>query len=280
LSAAGYVASTNGNEANNGDATAYTKKTIQLIQSGKSFDPAKPFTAQEKDDKLGTLNYALGILLKKSAPAEAMTYLANAAQLEGSSKKDPLTYSSLAEIYETNEYGKLATQFNNSCKTEDQLKTQECIDLKAKADQVVDHMIDALARSIAYSNASSESAKYAQARTVWMESLTNYYKYRNGSDTGLKELIAGITSKPFPKPGEPITPTTPTTTPSSTTAPNSTAPSGTTSTTSGKTGNTTTPASTTTTQPNGKAATTAQPTGKTSSSKTTPKRAHARGKRG
>jgi hypothetical protein len=273
LSAAGYVASTNGNTANNADAIGYTKKTIQLIQSGKSFDPAKPFTAQEKDDKLGTLNYSLGILLKKTSPAEAMTYLVNAAQLEGISKKDPLTYSSLAEIYETNQYSTLATQFNNTCKTPEQLATPDCVALKAKADQVVDHMIDALARSIAYSNVGPDAAKFAQARTVWMETLTNYYKYRNGSDTGLKELIAGITSKPLPKPGEPVTPVGPTTTPSSTGAA-STSPSTTTSTTAK-------PSTTTTTQPNGKAPATGQPTaGKASTTKTTPKRAHSTRKQG
>lgn len=281
LSAAGYVASTNGNTANNADAITYTKKTIQLIQGGKSFDPAKPFTAQEKDDKLGTLNYSLGILLKKTSPAEAMTYLVNAAQLEGTSKKDPLTYSSLAEIYETNEYSTLATQFNNSCKTPEQLATPDCVTLKGKADLVVDHIIDALARSIAYSNVGPDAAKFAPARTVWMESLTSYYKYRIGSDTGVKELIAGITSKPFPKPGEPVPHMTPTTTPASTTAPSQ--PSSTTSTPPGTSSNTNAKPSTTTTtaQPNGKAPATAQPTtGKTSSTKTTPKRAHSSRKRG
>jgi hypothetical protein len=282
LSAAGYAATASGNEANNGDAIAYTKKTIQLIQSGKSFDPAKPFSAQEKDEKLGTLNYALGIILRKSAPAEAMTYFVNAAQLEGPSKKDPYTYSNLAELYEANEYSNLATQFNNNCKTEEQAKTQACIDLKAKADQSVDHMIDALARAIAYSNSSSNPGQYAQARTTWQEGITNYYKYRNnGSDTGLKELIAGITSKPLPKPGEPIAPMTPA--PSSTTAPSQ--PSGTSSTPSSnmsttptaKSGNATTTPASTAAQPNGKAPATA---GKTSTTKTTPKRAHSTRKRG
>jgi cell division septation protein DedD len=144
--------------------------------------------------------------------------------------------------------------------------------MKAKADQVVDHMIDALARAIAYS--SSDAARYAQARTTWMEGLTNYYKYRNnGSDTGLKELIAGITSKPVPKPGEPVAPMTPQTTPASTTAP--TQPNGTSSTQPSGTSTTAKPNGTTT-----PATTTAQPASKTSSTKTTPKRAHSSRKRG
>lgn len=272
LSQAGLFAATGGNESNNGDAVNYAKKTIQLIESGKTFEKDKPIA--NKDVILGGLNYALGILLKKSQPSEAVTYFIKAAQFEGPSKKDPLTYYTLAEIYETSDYSKLATQFNASCKTEDQLKTPECIDLKAKADQVVDHMVDALARAVAYSKTSSNPAQYDKARAAWMETLTNYYKYRNnGSDTGLNELIAGITSKPIPKPGEAIAPMT---TPASTTAPSqpsgtsSTQPSGTPATTTAK------PSSTATTP----ATTTAQPAAKASSTKTTPKRAHSRGKRG
>jgi hypothetical protein len=62
-------------------------------------------------------------------------------------------------------------------------------------------MIDALARAIAYSNTSPNAAKLAQARTAWTEQVTTYYKFRNNdSDTGLKELIASITSRPLPNP--------------------------------------------------------------------------------
>jgi hypothetical protein len=276
LSRAGLTAAEDGNKANNADTVAYAKKTIQLLQAGKTFEKDKP--VNNKDEIIGGLNYALGFLLQDSQPAEAVNYLVSAAQYEGFSKKDYRTYLILADIYEKSEYARLQTQYTASCKTPEQLATQECVALKAKADQVVDHMIDALARAIAYSNMGPEAAKFAQARASWMEGITGYYKYRNnGSDAGLKELISGITSKPLPKPGEPVTPLTP----SSNTAPSSTGaatttPSGTTSNTTAKPANTsTTPASTT--QPNGKAPATA---GKTSTTKTTPKRAHSTRKRG
>ncbi len=278
LSQAGLIAATGGNEANNADTINYAKKTIQLIQAGKTFEKDKPIA--NKDVILGGLNYSLGFLMRNS-PAEAMPYFINAAQFEGPSKKDPQTYIFLADAYENSEYKNLATQFNNNCKTEEQAKTQACIDLKGKADQVLDHMIDALARAIAYSKATTNPAQYDKARAAWMETLTNYYKYRTGSDAGLNELIAGITAKPLPKPGEPIAPMAPTTTPSSTTAP--TQPSGTSSTPPGTTSNTAAKpgGASTTTQPNGKAPATTQPTaGKTSSTKTTPKRAHSSRKRG
>jgi hypothetical protein len=278
LSGAGLTAATSGNEANNSDAVAYTKRTIQLVQSGKSFDPAKPLTPKERDEMLNNLNYALGFLLRKTAPNEAATYFINAAQLEGPHKTNPYTYYFLASAYEETEYSKLRSEYEAKCKTDEQLNSQECKDLTAKVNQVLDRMIDGLARAIAYSNTASNPAQFAQARTAWTEQITTLYKYRNnGSDTGLKELIASITSRPLPKPGEPVAPLTPQTAPSSTTAPGQ--PSGTTGTPAGKATTSTTTAATgtkqgTTSATTGSKTMTPQPAGKTSSTKTTPRRSH------
>jgi hypothetical protein len=274
LVGAGYVALDSKNTANNASASTYAKKLVQLVEAGKN-----PDTSKNKDEILGNLNYALGLFTQSSQPTEAINYFVKAAQYEGSSKKDPKTYIFLADLYEKGEYTKLATQYNTSCKTPEQLQTQECKDLGVKVNQVVDHMIDALARAIAYSNIGPDAAKLAQARAAWMEQLTTYYKFRNNdSDTGLKELIASITSRPLPKPGEPIVPPlmpqSPTTPASSTTP---TQPSGTAAATPA--GKTTTPAATNTKQGTTSAATggktvTPQPAGKTSSTKTTPRRSH------
>ncbi len=286
LARAGTIASTGGNTTHDAETINYTKRTIQLIQSGKSFDPNKPLSEKEKNENLGNLNYALGLLLRKNSPTEAVTYFANAAQVEGPAKTNPLTYFSLADIYETSQYVNLAKQFNDTCKTEEQAKTQACIDLKAKADLVVDHIIDALARAIAYSNIGPDKANFDKARAAWMESITNYYKYRNnGSTTGLDQLIAGITSKPFPKPGEAIVPpmfqTAAPTAPSSgaTTTPASGTTGGTSATTTTTTPKTTTTPATNTKTTNSTSTqsnktTTTQPTGKTSTSKSSPRRAH------
>jgi hypothetical protein len=289
LTRAGFAAAGNKNTANNADTIAFAKKTIQLLQAGRTFEKDKPVA--NKDDLIGGINFELGSLLKDTQPAEAVTYLINAAQTEGSTKKDFRTYLFLADIYEKGEYKTLSTQYNANCKTEEQVATAECTQLKAKADQIVDHMIDALARAIAYNDASPNAAGNAAARASWLEQLTSYYKYRNNNDDkGLKEYIAGITSRPLPKPGDPIAPMTPASTPASTNTPaqpgstTNAAPSNTTTTpsTSAKPMTTSAKPSTTTTtaQPNGNKAATAQPTTKTSSTKTTPKRAHAKAKRG
>jgi hypothetical protein len=273
LARAGFVANDGGNKANNADTVAYAKKTLSLIQAGRTFETGKPIA--NKDEIVSLLNYGLGVLLQESQPADAMNYLISAAQFEGFAKKDPRTYIFLADIYEKGEYARLANQFNTNCKLEEQAKTPECVELKGKVDMVVDHVIDSLARAIAYSNSSPNAAQYATARAAWTESLTNYYKYRTGSDTGLKEFIAGITSRPIPKPNEPIVPPIAPSTPASTTTPaqptgtgSNTAPSSSSMTTAKPSSTTTTPASTTT-----------QPATKTTT-KTTPKRAHASGKRG
>ncbi|MDT5061218.1 MAG: hypothetical protein QOH63_1677 [Acidobacteriota bacterium] len=284
LSGAGFTAATSKNEANNADAITYTKRVIQLIQSGKSFDPNKPLSQKDKDEILGNLNFKTAFLLQDTAPTEALTYAISAAQFEGSAKKDPNTYAIIYVAYAKTDYNKLKTDYDTNCKTPEQLNGQQCKDLGDKINIVVDHMIDALARAVSYSNSSPNAAQYAQNRTDWMNELTGFYKYRNNnSDTGLKELLAGITSRPLPKPGEPVvpplTPQTTPSTPSSSTTP--TQPSGTaTGTPAGKATTTTTPASTkqgttssSTSQAGSKTSST-QPAGKTSTTKTTPRRSH------
>lgn len=266
LVGANFLAVDGKNEANNADAAAYAKKLIQLIQAGKS-----PDTSKNNNELQGNLNYAIGFFLRNSQPAEATTALVSAATLEGPSKKDPKTYLYLADIYEKGDYANQAKQYNAGCKTEEQLKSQECIDLSVKVNSTVDHMIDALARAISYSNTAPNAASYAQARTAWKEQLTAYYKFRNNnSDTGLEALIASITSRPFPKPGEPVVPpivpqTAPATAPSSTATPT---PSTTSGTTTGKAAST--PAATKTAS----APTTTTTPPKTTGTKTTPRRAH------
>lgn len=208
LSKAGVLAATDGNEAHNADAVNYAKRVLQLIHVGKSFKWDKYFA--NKDDFLGSLNYSLGFLLKKSQPSEALNYFITAAEFGGIAQKDPQTYGFMANIYK-NEYKKLSAQLKVHCTTETAMKSPECIALKVRADQIMECMIDALARAVAYSDIGLRPAKHRQVRDKWMKFLTNNYKrHNNGSDRGLRELIANITSQPLPKPGETVEPKTPT----------------------------------------------------------------------
>jgi hypothetical protein len=219
------------------DAADFTRRTLQKIQAGETFEPNKPIP--NKEEIIGGLSYTLGFLLRESQPAEAIPFLLTAAQAPGVSQKDPYTYGFLAAAYETSEYAKLRSDYEANCKTDEQLKGAQCTELTAKVNNVVDRVIDAYARAVAYSKSSPQAAQFEQARTAWMGQLTELYKYRKGSDAGLNEYIAGVTATPLPRPGQA---TTPTTTPSSNATPQ------------------TQPGSTTTTQPaNGSSTSSTQP---------------------
>lgn len=235
LSKAALPAVAGGNTALSADAADFTRRTLQMIQAGKPFEKDKPIP--NKEELIGGLSYTLGFLLRESQPAEAVPYLLTAASAPGVSQKDPYTYSFLAASYEQSEYTKLRNDYEANCKTEEQLKGAQCTELTAKVNNVLDRMIDALARAVSYSKSSTDAARFDQARTAWMEQLTALYKYRNnGADTGLNEFIAGITAKPLPRPGQA---TTPPTTPSSSTTTPQTQPNSTTTTTQPANGGTT-----------------------------------------
>jgi hypothetical protein len=228
LSKAGLAAAISGNTANNAATIDYARRTLQMIQAGKTFVKDQPIA--NKEEILGGLNYELGFLLRESQPGQAIPYIIAAAQSPGVSQKDPYTYSFLASAYEQAEYANLRTQYEAGCKTEEQLKSAQCTELTTKVNDVVDRMIDALARAVSYSKSSPDTAKFEQARTAWMEQLTALYKYRHeGAETGLPEMIAGVTSKPLPRPAAATTPSTaPQTTPSSNTTTPQTQPGATT----------------------------------------------------
>lgn len=217
LSKGGLEAAQGGKTNNNAATVDYARRTLQMIQAGKTFEKDKPIP--NKDEIIGGLNFELGFLTRETQPTQAIDYFIAAAEKEGFSKKDPQTYLYLAEVYEKGRYSGLATQYNNTCKTDDKVNTPECVALKAQADQVIDLMVDALARAIAYNDASPNAARNAPARAAWLETLTNYYKYRKGSDAGLTEMIAGVTSRPLPRPGQ-----APATAPQTTPASNTTTP--------------------------------------------------------
>lgn len=201
LSRAGFDAATGGNSVNNSDTIAFASKTIELLQAGRTFKPGEPVA--RKDQIIGNLNFVVGNLIRETQPSEAVIYLIRAAQLDGAARSEPLTYVFLAEAYEKSDYSKVLSQFDAKCRTET-LKTIECIELQTKAEQVIDRMMDALARAIAYSESGPKAEPYAAARAQWLEQLTSLYKFRNnGSATGIKELIASITSKPIPTPDQP-----------------------------------------------------------------------------
>lgn len=176
----------------------YALRAIRLLEGGKSFSVSNPLTEQQRNENIGGLKLALGWLLRRSAPSEAVDYLIDAARRSEKVRRTPDTYGALAAVYEEYYYAPSAAAYKEDCQTAEQTKTQACIDTKTRADAAAEVAIDALARAIAYSNEPELKAKFDEQRQRWMKSLETLYKDRhNGSIVGLPEMLERITSKPL-----------------------------------------------------------------------------------
>lgn len=274
-------------ESHNAEAARAARKAIQLIEAGKTFVPGQAIA--KRDETLALMHYALGVTSGKNAPGDAVNAFVKVGQLEGPLKTDPLNYYFLAVAYQANEYEKLASDYKANCATQEQRDGTQCKAMTDRLNLVVDRIIDAYARSIAYST----KPEFAKAKEEWMKSLTEFYKYRHeGSDAGLKEYIAGIKGQPLPGP-LPAASATPAPTTSTPTTPGASSNNGSgngngSAMTTGTTATPTNAATTTTTTANPsttttpKATTTPKPT-PASKTTTTPKpsprkKAHAAGR--
>ncbi|HEV7474420.1 MAG TPA: hypothetical protein VGN90_10255 [Pyrinomonadaceae bacterium] len=232
----------------NPDALTYSKKAIQMIESGKAPDSWAPFKG--KDDTLAYLHNVVGRLSLKDNPAAALSSLIKAVQADTELKKDPFAYYFIGAAYEAGPYVKLSADYKAMFEGKDESPESKLA--LANIQQVIDRMVDAYARAVALAGA---DPKYQASKKEWMDALTTWYKYRHsGVDTGLPEMIASVLSKPLPPEPTPITtlpaaPAAPATGASSsaTPAPETTAPAGTNKTGTAATSPTTPAKSTTTT---------------------------------
>ncbi|MBV9211866.1 MAG: hypothetical protein JOZ52_14590 [Acidobacteria bacterium] len=199
---AGLQMAIGNNNANNNEAAAFSQKSLQLIESGKTPDD-KPYVEKDKQDQLAWLNYSLYLYnSKNNKNDEALTYLAKSAQYEAPVKNDPGTYLKLAGLYEA-KYSKMLDDYNAKYPKD----SEETPEKKAALENLklaLDPLIDALARAIAYSGT---DPKTQQSRDELKASLTDYYKFRHGSVDGLDAMLANIKTKPLPMPGSNMTAT-------------------------------------------------------------------------
>jgi hypothetical protein len=192
LGYAGYLATSEKNEAFNADALGYAHKAIQALESGKAPADWAPFKG--KEDTLAYLYYTVGYLNLKSAPDQAIEPLIKAAQFESDLKKAPSTYYFLAVAYQSGPYKTLSTAYQTTYANKPE--TPESKAALEKSNVVIDHIIDAYARAIA---AAGSDPKNAQNKAQWLATLTSFYKFRHqDSDAGLTEFIAAALSKPLP----------------------------------------------------------------------------------
>ena len=199
LGYAGYLASSAKNNAFNGEALNYARKTIQLIESGKTLEAWTPFP--NKDEALAFLTYYIGINTLAQDPSGALPLLLKAAKFESSLKKSPFTYDKIATAYEAGPYAKLSDDYKAKFGGKDESPEQKLA--LENINQVVDRMIDAYARTVATAAADT---KLVNEKKAWSDSLTQWYKFRNkDSVVGMDALVAGILSKPLPPEPTPLT---------------------------------------------------------------------------
>jgi hypothetical protein len=230
------------------DGLGYAQKALGMLDAGKTLEKWDPLGS--KDVAVAYLNYSIGTLTLEKDPSAALKNLLKAAQFETPLKQSPYTYAYIAGAYETGPYAKLSEQYKTQFQGKDE--TPESKLMLANINQLIDRMIDAYARAV---SAAGSKTEFATVKTGWNDSLTQWYKFRNGDKTdGMDQLVASIMTKPLPPEPTPLTSLPPTSTPAA--SPTST--SGTTPAAGNGTASTTAPAGT---KPAGTAASTTTPAG-------------------
>ena len=202
LGYAGMPAAATGNNELTAEAIVYARKAIQLIETGKTPADWKPFAG--RDETLGWLNYSIGVMILKTMPKDAIVHLGRAARYDGAPKQDPRVYYYMAVLY-GQDFDKQRAEYKASY--EGKTETPESKAALAKVSAIVDLMIDSYARAIAYTNANPQLKQmFQQQESEWTTKITEFYKSRHdGSDAGLRELIADIRTKPLPGQPAPAT---------------------------------------------------------------------------
>ena len=196
LGASGYLVAPLKNEQLTAEAVQHARRGLQLLESGKTLEDWGPL--QNKDVATAYLNYTIGALTVEKDPSGALKHLLKSAQFETPLKKSAFTYALIAGAYETGPYAQQSADYK--AKYAGQTETPESKLALANVNQLVDRMIDGYARAVALAG-----SELATQKAAWQENLTNLYKYRHESETGLNEMIAGILNKPLPPEPTPIT---------------------------------------------------------------------------
>lgn len=177
----------------------YATKSLQLLDSGKTVEDWQPLAGKEV--AVAYLNYTIGSLTLQKDPSAALKYLLKAAQFETPLKKSPFTYAYIAGAYETGPYAKQSEAYKAMFSGKDE--TPESKLALANINQLVDRMIDGYARAV---HLAGSDTNFTAQKPVWNESLTTWYKFRNGDKVdGMTEMVASILTKPLPPEPTPLT---------------------------------------------------------------------------
>ncbi len=198
LGANGYLVGPLKNPQLTAEAVDYAKKALAALEGGKTVDDWTPL--QNQGLAVAYINYTIGSFTVEKEPTTALKYLLKSAQVDTPLKKAAVTYALIAVAYETGPY---ATQAEAYKIFKDKEETPESKLALANIHQVIDRMIDGYARAVALAGA---DANLATQKAAWVESLKQWYKFRNPTepDTAVDTLVAGILSKPLPPEPTPL----------------------------------------------------------------------------
>jgi hypothetical protein len=193
LAYAGYLAESKGDDSYSASALDYARRAIQMIASGAKPTDWGPFADQP--DALAYLNFVVGELTFKDDPANSASLFLKALTYDSTLRRAPVIYSRLAAAYVASLYDPLSKDYEARYSGKE--PTDESRAALEKIHGVVDHIIDAYARAVAFS---ASDQKYADAKRRWTDELTRFYKFRHDDSTeGLDALISSIASKPLPE---------------------------------------------------------------------------------
>jgi hypothetical protein len=193
LAYAGYLASGKGDDSFASEALDDAHRAVQMIESGAKPSDWQPFA--DRADALGYLNFVIGELTFKDDAANSARLFIKAVGYETTLRRTPILYSRLAAAYVVSQYDQLSKDYETRFAGKD--PSDESRAALEKIHGVVDHIIDAYARAVAFSG---NEAKYADAKRRWTDELTRFYKFRHDDSTeGLDTLINSIASKPLPE---------------------------------------------------------------------------------
>ncbi|HEV2828059.1 MAG TPA: hypothetical protein VGW76_10700 [Pyrinomonadaceae bacterium] len=187
----GYLLGPLNNQALNAQALDYARRALQLLESGQTLEDWEPLPGREV--AIAYLDYTIGTLTLQTEPKTALPYLIKSAQSETPLKKSPYTYAYIAGAYETGDYATLSDEYKRDFAGKEE--TPESKLALANIYEITDRMIDGYARAVALAG---NDPKFASVKSTWSESLATWYKFRNGSDAGMSELVANILTKPLP----------------------------------------------------------------------------------
>jgi len=190
LTEAGYENAIAGNATLNDETTGYARRAIKLLEGGKL---AKPDPFKNIEFARGFLNSALGWFVKDQAPVEAAAAFLKAAQSDTPYRTDPSIYHRMGVAILKGEFASLSAEYNEKYGAKQSSPEQSA--MLERIMHAGERAIDAYARAVAL----MDRPEQQEAKNKILAQLTTLYKnFHNNSDTGVKELIATILSKPLP----------------------------------------------------------------------------------